>query len=79
VPKEDINLIQRDTEDVCNFDEIDDFSMCIETDDPLVGNPPLKVKVEMEETIDRNNELNDLVLSILSLLHHPLGVCIGLY
>ena len=57
--EEDINLIQRDTEDVCNFDEIDDFSMCIETDDPLVGNPRLKVKVEMEETIDRNNELND--------------------
>ena len=57
--EEDINLIRRDTDDVCNFDEIDDFSMCIETDDPLVSKPTFKVKVEMDEAIDRNKELND--------------------
>lgn len=55
---EDINLIRRDTAEVCNFDEIDDFSMCIEIDDPLVSKPTFKVKVEMDETINRNNELN---------------------
>ncbi|CAC5369038.1 unnamed protein product [Mytilus coruscus] len=56
--EEDSTLIRRS----CNFDDIDNFSICIESDDPMSLATKLMIKEEVQETEKDNDQIKDVLV-----------------
>ncbi|XP_063414185.1 uncharacterized protein LOC134696379 [Mytilus trossulus] len=57
--EEDNTLIRRSG---CNFDDIDNFSICIESDDPMSVATNLIVKEEVQESEKDNDQIKDILV-----------------